>query len=77
MSNGRGNASKKRYNSQPMEGASKDARNDEEEQDSSWSTVVNGKKSTPTFTTNSFSLLGQPNSYPDKTMRSAFYVQFY
>ena len=71
MSNGRGNPGKKRYNSQPMEGANKDSRNDEGDQDMSWTAVVNGKKSIPTFTTNSFSLLGQPNSYPDKTMRSA------
>ena len=47
MSNerGRGNG-KKIYNSQPMEGASKDWRYDESnlDEDLSWSTVVQGKK---------------------------------
>ena len=69
MSNdrGRGISGKKRNYSQPMEGASKDSRVDD---DLSWSTVVQGKKSSPITTSNSFGLLAEPDSYPDRTMRS-------
>ena len=61
---------KKRHNSQPMEGANKDARQ-EQDDDLSWSTVVNGRRTTPTTTSNTFSILAHPNSYPDRTMRSS------
>ena len=71
MSTGRGNGNgKKRHNSQPMEGANKDARQDE---DLSWATVVNGSQNHARSTipiSNSFNLLATSDSYPDKTMRS-------
>ena len=73
---GGGRGGKKRYNSQPMEGSSKDSRYDENiiDEDLSWSTVVNGRKNqTQTAsipTSNSFNLLTTSSSYPDKTMRS-------
>jgi hypothetical protein len=87
MSNARGNPGKKRYNSQPLEGASKDARNDVSEMDSdalrennlpTWSQVAERGQAQGTtggsmsFTTsNRFGPLAQSNSYPDKSMRSA------
>ena len=72
MASETGRGGKKRYNSQPMEGANKDSRCDE---DLSWSTVVQGKTSNPppiaTFSTsNSFNLLTTSMSYPDRTVRS-------
>ena len=67
-----GRGGKKRYNSQPMEGANKDSRHEEEQdEDLSWSTVVNGRRTAPTTTSNTFAILTQPNSYPDRTMRSS------
>ena len=72
---GRGRGGKKRYNSQPMEGANKDSRHDTElDEDLSWSTVVNGRRTAPTATSNTFAVLTQPNSYPDRTMRSGSVV---
>ena len=72
MASGTRRGGKKRYNSQPMEGSNKDARQDGDD-GPSWSTIVNGKKTTPTPTptpvSNTFYLLSQPNSYPDETMR--------
>ena len=71
--NGRGRGGKKRYNSQPMGGANKDSRSEDlMDDDLSWATVVNGRQTAPTPTpvSNAFSLLNQPNSFPDKTMRS-------
>ena len=63
---GRGRGGKKRYNSQPMEGANKDSRHDTElDEDLSWSTVVNGRRTAPTATSNTFAVLTQPNLYPD------------
>ena len=87
MSNARGNPGKKRYNSQPLEGASKDARNDVSEMDSdalrennlpTWSQVAERGQAQGTTggsmsfaTSNRFGPLAQSNSYPDKSMRSA------
>ena len=55
-----------------IEGSNKDARQDGDD-GPSWSTIVNGKKTTPTPTptpvSNTFHLLSQPNSYPDESMR--------
>ena len=60
---------KKRYNSQPLEGANKDTRYEIDE-DLSWSTVVSGRNQT-TRTSNRYDVLNNPNSYPDNTMRGS------
>ena len=69
MASETGRGGKKRYNSQPMEGANKDSRCDD---DLSWSTVVQGKTNNPPpiSTSNSFNLLTTSMSYPDRSMRS-------
>ena len=74
------NQSKKRHNSQPLEGTSKDARSEQREvpddpqadDTQTWSQVAGrgrGRGGLQTF--NRFGLLSQANSYPDRTMRSA------
>ena len=74
------NQSKKRHNSQPLEGTSKDARSEQREVSNdpqaddtqTWSQVAGrgrGRGGLQTF--NRFGLLSQANSYPDRTMRSA------
>ena len=74
------NPNKKRHNSQPLEGTTKDARSDQRDEledlqtddTQTWSQVTGrgrGRGGLQTF--NRFGLLSQANSYPDRTMRSA------
>ena len=60
---------RKRHSSEQLSGVNKDSRVDVTD-DNSWSTVVSGRRTSPATTSNSFSLLANANSYPDRTMRS-------
>ena len=72
MANENGRRGKKIYISQPMEVTNKDTSmvHNILDPDLSWSIVAGNKRKNPITTLKAFSVLTNPNSSPDKTMRS-------